>query len=214
MDPASSSTEEEKNIFFQFYDDERLADEMLSHIKIEPNKETFSVSITANHPSKSKAALMVELLMDAFMDFHLAQKLESIEQSISFLDEQIDSIKPLYDEALIAVRNAEAEKGYRNIEALGGGLYQDIKNLQQKLVRIEYVISVLEWFVVMVEQEEDLSLASTQLSGDDFEGITKALSVEEILKLEAEKEKALMQVTPEHPRLSLLKETLTKQGQP
>ena len=79
----TSSTEEEKNIFFQFYDDERLADEMLSHIKIEPNKETFSVSITANHPSKSKAALMVELLMDAFMDFHLAQKLESIEQSKS-----------------------------------------------------------------------------------------------------------------------------------
>ena len=203
LSTLASNAEEEKNVFFQVYDDERLADDMLSHIRIEPNKETFSVSITGNHPSKSKAALMVELLMESFMDFHLDQKMESIEQSISFLDEQIDSIKPLYDEALVAVRNAEAEKGYRNIEALGGGLYEDIKNLQQKLVRIEYVISVLEWFVVMVEQEENLSLASTQLTGADFDGVTNGLSVDEILRLEADKEKALMQVTPEHPAIVL-----------
>ena len=124
------------------------------------------------------------------MDFHLAQKMESLEQSIAFLDKQIDSIKPLYDDALIAVRNAEAQKGYRNIEALGGGLYNDINELQRKLVRLEYVTSVLEWFVIMVEKEEDLSLASTQLSGEEFDAVTRALSVEDILRLEAEKEES------------------------
>ena len=136
--------------------------------------------------------------------------MESLEQSIAFLDQQIDSIKPLYDDALIAVRNAEAQKGYRNIEALGGGLYNDVKELQKKLVRLEYVTSVLEWFVVMVQQEENLSLASTQLAGDDFDGITSALSVDEILRLESDKEAALMQVTPEHPTVILIKRNLNK----
>ena len=81
--------EGEKNIFFNVYDNNRLADEMLSNIKIEPNKETFSVAITGNHPSKAKALVMVDLLIESFLSFHLYQKMESLEQSISFLDEQI-----------------------------------------------------------------------------------------------------------------------------
>ena len=69
---------------------------------------------------------------------------------------------------------------------------------------------MLEWFVVMVEQEENLSLASTQLTGADFDGVTNALSVDEILRLEADKEKALMQVTPEHPAIVLIERNLDK----
>ena len=107
------------------------------------------------------------------------------------------------------MRNAEAQKGYRNIEALGGGLYNDINELQRKLVRLEYVTSVLEWFVIMVEKE-DLSLASTQLSGEEFDAVTRALSVDDILRLEAEKEEALMQVTPEHPTVVLIERNLDK----
>ncbi|MEC7268276.1 MAG: polysaccharide biosynthesis tyrosine autokinase, partial [Bacteroidota bacterium] len=204
------SAESQKSILFRVFTDDQLSDELMAITSIEPNSETFAIQVSARHPSKSKAALTVELLMDAFMDFHLDQKMESLEQSIAFLDQQIDSIKPLYDDALIAVRNAEAQKGYRNIEALGGGLYKDVKELQRKLVRIEYVVSVLEWFAVMVQQEEDLNLASTQLSGEEFDGVTRALSVDEILKLEYEKESALMQVTPEHPTVVLIERNLDK----
>ena len=62
----------------------------------------------------------------------------------------------------------------------------------------------------MVEKEEDLSLASTQLSGEEFDAVTRALSVEDILRLEAEKEEALMQVTPEHPTVVLIERNLDK----
>ena len=125
------SAEKQKSILFKVYTDEQLSNELMAITRIEPNKETFAIQVSARHPSKSKAALTVDLLMESFMDFHLAQKMESLEQSIAFLDKQIDSIKPLYDDALIAVRNAEAQKGYRNIGALGGGLYNDINELQK-----------------------------------------------------------------------------------
>ena len=64
--------------------------------------------------------------------------------------------------------------------------------------------------VVMIEQEENINLASTQLSGDEFDGITRTLSVDEILKLESDKEEALMQVTPEHPTVVLIERNLDK----
>lgn len=85
------SAENQKSILFKVYTDEQLTNELMAITSIEPNKETFAIQVSARHPSKSKAALTVELLMEAFMGFHLEQKMESLEQSIAFLDRSLDS---------------------------------------------------------------------------------------------------------------------------
>ena len=67
------SAESQKSILFKVFTDEQLSNSLMAITSIEPNKETFAIQVSASHPSKSKAALTVELLMESFMDFHLDQ---------------------------------------------------------------------------------------------------------------------------------------------
>jgi len=50
------SAENQKSILFKVYTDEQLSNELMAITRIEPNKETFAIQVSARHPSKSKAA--------------------------------------------------------------------------------------------------------------------------------------------------------------
>jgi capsular exopolysaccharide synthesis family protein len=204
---------ENNNLYFQINNQAILATEMKSGLKVEPldpNAKTIQLSYVHNNPIICYN--VVRNLLDVYLNFDKSNKQSKTNQTITFIDQQVDSLSRLVNNSKDSLSDFQRNERIPNPERVESQLSENINDLTGRLLEINEEISTL----IMVNNKISLDpnrleiyrLIPEMVGKKSFEG-TILRQIEDLNKLLETQEDLLRDVTEENKQNKVINERIT-----
>ena len=199
-------------LYFKFNNQKILRDEMKSGLNIEqldPNAKTIKISFSNNNPIICYN--VVDNLIDTYINFDKINKQTKTNQTIIFIDQQLDSLSRILKSSQDSLSNFQRNEKISNPERVETQLSNDINELTLSLLEINQEISIL----VMINNKisidpnrlEIYRLIPEMVGKKSFEA-SLLRQVEELNQLLEAQEDLLREVTKENKQNKVLNERI------
>ena len=199
-------------LYFKFNNQKILRDEMKSGLNIEqldPNAKTIKISFSNNNPKICYN--VVDNLIDTYIDFDKINKQTKTNQTIIFINQQLDSLSRILKSSQDSLSNFQRNEKISNPERVETQLSNDINELTLSLLEINQEISIL----VMINNKisidpnrlEIYRLIPEMVGKKSFEA-SLLRQVEELNQLLEAQEDLLREVTKENKQNKVLNERI------
>lgn len=200
--------EQERKIFFQVNDLDKLADYYIASLQVEPLGEKssiFQLSLESTWPQKEVRFL--NALTRNYIQTDLKEKVSLASQTMDFLDQQLsfisDSLDRIESEREVFKRNNTID-----LSQEGSQLYENIQRLEQQKSEYQMRVKYLDYLGDYVRSDRDgegLTVPSTMGMSDPILNS----QVEELVKQQIELRKAKVNARgPENPVVTRKKELI------
>ena len=204
---------ENNNLYFQINNQASLGAEMKSGLKVElldPNAKTIQLSYVNNNPIICYN--VVRNLLDVYLNFDKSTKQSKTNQTIVFIDQQLDSLSRLVNNSKDSLSDFQRNERIPNPERVENQLSENINELTGRLLEINEEISTL----VMVNNKISLDpnrleiyrLIPEMVGKKSFEG-TILRQIEDLNQLLETQEDLLRDVTNENKQNKVINERIS-----
>jgi len=204
---------ENNNLYFQINNQAILATEMKSGLRVEPldpNAKTIKLSYVHNNPIICYN--VVRNLLDVYLNFDKSNKQSKTNQTITFIDQQLDSLSRLVNNSKDSLSDFQRNERIPNPERVESQLSENINDLTGRLLEINEEISTL----IMVNNKisidpnrlEIYRLIPEMVGKKSFEG-TILRQIEDLNVLLETQEDLLRDVTAENKQNKVINERIT-----
>ena len=187
----------------------QVIDEIVAKLEVSPlNYNSNTLKITFEDTNPRKAYEIVNTLSQYFIEFDRIKKGESIQNTIAFINEQIENFGEQYFAAQDSLKKFRLETGLLNPSLQMEKNLEEIEEIEADLIKLEINQSSLNWLKEYLESDKDLAaLLGIVLSDQalNFQG-----SVQKIVELQEERNLKLLNVTPDHPTILLINRELAE----
>ncbi|MEZ4929522.1 MAG: hypothetical protein R2777_05870 [Chitinophagales bacterium] len=180
-----------------------VVNELSKSLTITPinfNSNTVSLSIESVIPQKAQD--IISAIATYYIKFDTERKAESIDKTLTFLNEQIENFGQDYYSTQDTLKKFKIETGFIEPNAQIQKNIEEITELERNKIEIDAYDSSLKWLKSFLKSENDISNL-TQLVFPDNNMIFEN-SISEITALQSKRNLKLLNVTPDHPDIILI----------
>ena len=180
-----------------------LVDEIAQRVNITPlnfNSNTLQITLIDNNAEK--AYDIVKELAEFFIEFDRIKKGESINNTIDFLNSQMENFGSQYDESQDSMKKFRLESGFTDPTSQINARLAQIQEFEKAKLQTDLNLNSLNWLVNYLNSGNDLSNLSAVILSDQSSGVQ--LGIQRIIQLQTERNLKLLNVTPDHPNILLI----------
>ncbi|MCB0541343.1 MAG: hypothetical protein KDE33_27795, partial [Bacteroidetes bacterium] len=180
-----------------------VVNELSKSLTITPinfNSNTVSLSIESVIPQKAQD--IISAIATYYIKFDTERKAESIDKTLTFLNEQIENFGQDYYSTQDTLKKFKIETGFIEPNAQIQKNIEEITELERNKIEIDAYDSSLKWLKSFLKSENDISNL-TQLVFPDNNMVFEN-SISEITTLQSKRNLKLLNVTPDHPDIILI----------
>lgn len=209
-DHAKRNINEHKtsSFFFRINDNRLYAEQLIAKVKIAPlNLKTQKIQISYQDHNKEKARDIVDAITVEFRKYNVEQKTRGADQILSYLGAQIDTFSKDLADFQDSLKRFRLDNNYLNPYEELNNATERLNLLEQQKVKLMFDQKLVNWFYDYVEELNDLKVISSGLGNDlgNYQSI-----VDELRRLEQERNQMLMKVSADHPEVVLLEEEIER----
>ncbi|MFT4969835.1 MAG: tyrosine-protein kinase Etk/Wzc, partial [Chitinophagales bacterium] len=181
----------------------RVIDEIAAKLKISPlnySSNTLKISIENSNPLKANE--IINAISKYFIKYDKIKKGESIDNTIVFLNEQIENFGNQFYNTQDSLKKFRLETGFLEPSAQIAKKMNELELLEKDLLMLDLNQSSLSWLEQYLRSGNDLSnLSGLMLTN---QSLTFQSSIDAIIGLQSERNLKLLNVTPDHPNILLI----------
>ena len=164
------------------------------------NSNTLNISFEDTHPLRAKE--IVEAIASYFIKFDAIKKAESIDQTITFLEEQIIDFGNEYAFVQDSMKQFRIESGFIDPSIQITRDISKIEELESTLLNVEVSSNSLNWLAEYLKNDNELSNLTGLVLSEESANFQN--SIGEISTLQSKRNQKLLNVTPDHPDILLI----------
>lgn len=187
--------------YFKQYNKSMVIADILNKVNVEPlDPKTKSFRLKCDDGSAEKAKDLAQTVANVFLDYDLEKKKESFGNIILFINDQIDSFDVTYSTFEDSIADLRSKNGYLGTDG-AKDLHLSMNTLLSSTRAINIDLTTIKLFKKYI-----LNNQSSYLPVIDFKqaGIDLSTPINKINDLQLQRNLALLDVTPEHPKVKLL----------
>jgi capsular exopolysaccharide synthesis family protein len=192
--------------YVKLFNKPMVVSEITNNIQVDPlDPKTKSFSLICHNANPQKAKDITQTIGNVFLEYDLEKKKEGFGNIISFIIEQIDSFDVSYSQFEDSISALRAKNGYIGVDG-SKDLHLSLNTLQSATRAMNIDLNTIKLFKKYI-----LTNQSSYLPVIDFKqaGIDLSTPINKINDLQLQRNLALLDVTPEHPKIKLLDKQMT-----
>ena len=172
------------------------------------SKQASIVSISMTGANRKKMVEFINTLMDEYVNKGLETKNQVSENTIEFIDQQLELTEKSLDKAEIELQDFRASHDLTNLNAQSQQVISSLEKLEQEhatmLVNMQYYKRLQSYMIANIDNPDNLAAPSAMGINDPL--LNKL--VQDLVNLNQQKASQLLTLTEQHPTIVKLDEQI------